>query len=209
MRACDLFRPILASGAAPDAASARPWTRLSWSGQGGSVLECETGAIPVRDMDPGHEVIANRLRAYLIDRAGKEDGRPRTLAVRAWLNPDGTVEWVSFDALKGARADADLRTILKRGNVGDAPPPEMLQPLALLAQSKEINPAAGTARRSAKYFTRVDVKDGGISAGCGEGRRIVEEKTKELIAASLSHLDVKSGWKNPIVLRFMPVIPGG
>jgi hypothetical protein len=51
--------------------------------------------------------------------------------VRAWLNPDGTVERVSFDALKDARADADLRIILKRGNIGEAPPPEMLQPLNL------------------------------------------------------------------------------
>jgi hypothetical protein len=53
------------------------------------------------------------------------------LVVRAWLNPDGTVEKVSFAALKDARADADLRTILTRGNVGEAPPPEMLQPLNL------------------------------------------------------------------------------
>jgi len=29
--------------------------------------------------------------------------------VRAWLNPDGTVEQVSFDTLKDARADVDLR----------------------------------------------------------------------------------------------------
>jgi len=41
------------------------------------------------------------------------------------------VEKVSFAALKDARADADLRTILTRGNVGEAPPPEMLQPLNL------------------------------------------------------------------------------
>lgn len=77
------------------------------------------------------EEIANRFRAYLIDRAGKQDGPPPTLVVRAWLNPDGTVERVSFDALKDGRADADLRTIPKRGNVGEAPPPEMLQPLNL------------------------------------------------------------------------------
>jgi hypothetical protein len=75
--------------------------------------------------------IANRFRAYVTDHAGKEDGPPPALVVRAWLNPDGTVERVSFDALKDARADADLRTILKRGNIGEAPPPEMLQPLNL------------------------------------------------------------------------------
>ncbi len=51
------------------------------------------------------------------------------LEVRAWLNPDGTVEKVTFPSLKNEQADNDLRTILTRGNVGEAPPPEMLQPL--------------------------------------------------------------------------------
>ena len=169
------------------------------------------------------EEIANRLRAYLIDRAGKEDEPPPTLAVRAWLNPDGTVERVSFDALKDARADADLRTILKHGNVGEAPPPEMLRPLILRFS---LNPKKITlrrerrqARRSAKYFTQEltlsmaaigRMRRGAVRAGLSRiARRIVEEKTKELIAASLSYPDVKSEWKNPIVLGFMPVIPGG
>lgn len=53
--------------------------------------------------------------------------------------------------------------------------------------------------------------------GCGEGAvraclwesvgRIAEKKTKELLAALLSYPDVKSEWKNPIPLGFMPVIP--
>ena len=76
------------------------------------------------------EEVANRFRSYLTN-AGKEEGAPPTLVVRAWLNPDGTVERVSFAALRDARADADLRTILTRGNIGEAPPPEMLQPLSL------------------------------------------------------------------------------
>jgi hypothetical protein len=75
--------------------------------------------------------VASRFRAYLTEHAGKEDGPPPTLVVKVWLNPDGTVERVSFAALKDARADADLHTILKRGNIGEAPPPEMLQPLNL------------------------------------------------------------------------------
>jgi hypothetical protein len=75
--------------------------------------------------------VASRFRAYLTEHAGREDGPPPSLVVRAWLNPDGTVERVSFTALKDPRADADLRTILTRGNVGEAPPPEMLQPLNL------------------------------------------------------------------------------
>ncbi|MBV8919445.1 hypothetical protein [Bradyrhizobium sp.] len=77
------------------------------------------------------EVVANRFRSYLREHAGKEDGPPPALEVRAWLNPDGTVERVIFPALKNAQADDDLHAILKRGNVGAAPPPEMLQPLNL------------------------------------------------------------------------------
>jgi hypothetical protein len=77
------------------------------------------------------EEVANRFRVYVTDHAGKEDGPPPTLVVKAWLNPDGTVERVTFAALKDARADTDLHTILTRGNIGEAPPPEMLQPLNL------------------------------------------------------------------------------
>jgi hypothetical protein len=77
------------------------------------------------------DAVANRFRAYVRERAGKDDGPPPTLAVRAWLNPDGTVERVSFPPLGDAQANDDLQTILKRGNVGEAPPPEMLQPLNL------------------------------------------------------------------------------
>lgn len=76
------------------------------------------------------EEVASRFRSHMIN-AGKEDGAPPTLVVRAWLNPDGTIEKVSFPALKDAQANADLRTILTRGNIGEAPPPEMLQPISL------------------------------------------------------------------------------
>ena len=77
------------------------------------------------------DAAANRFRAYVTEHAGKDGGPPETLVVRAWLNPDGTVERVSFPPLNNSQADEDLRTILKRGNIGEAPPPEMLQPLNL------------------------------------------------------------------------------
>jgi len=77
------------------------------------------------------EAVANRFRAYLKEHTGKDDGPPQTLVVKAWLNPDGAVDRVSFPPLSDAQADADLHTILKRGNVGEAPPPEMVQPLNL------------------------------------------------------------------------------
>ncbi len=75
--------------------------------------------------------VATRFRTYATEHAGKDDGLPQSLVVKAWLNPDGTVERVSFPALNDARADADLHTILTRGNIGEAPPPEMLQPINL------------------------------------------------------------------------------
>ncbi|WP_375776504.1 hypothetical protein ACE103_33490 [Bradyrhizobium sp. ma5] len=77
------------------------------------------------------ETVANRFRNWVIEHSGKENGPPPMLVVRAWLSPDGTLEHVAFPALNDAGATEDLRTILKRGNVGEAPPPEMLQPLNL------------------------------------------------------------------------------
>ena len=59
------------------------------------------------------------------------DGPPSTLTVRAWINPDGSVERVAFTAFKDEGATRDLQTILTRGNIGEAPPPEMLQPVNL------------------------------------------------------------------------------
>jgi hypothetical protein len=77
------------------------------------------------------EEVANRFRSNMIEQAGKEGGPPSSLVVRAWLNPDGTVDLVSFGSLKDVKAEADLRTILTRCNIGEAPPPEMLRPLNL------------------------------------------------------------------------------
>ena len=39
--------------------------------------------------------------------------------------------------------------------------------------------------------------------------RVVDEKTKALVTALLAYPDVKSEWKNPVALSFMPVIPIG
>jgi hypothetical protein len=77
------------------------------------------------------EAIANRFRAWLKEANGTQDGPPSSLVVKAWLNPDGTVERVSFANFKDDRATTDLRTVLTRGNIGEAPPPEMLQPINL------------------------------------------------------------------------------
>jgi transcriptional regulator with XRE-family HTH domain len=39
--------------------------------------------------------------------------------------------------------------------------------------------------------------------------RVIDERTKELLAALLAYPDVKAEWKNPMVLSAMPVIPIG
>ncbi len=77
------------------------------------------------------EAVANRFRAWLKQTSGTANGAPPSIVVKAWLNPDGSVEKVSFASFSDERATSDLRTVLTRGNVGEAPPPEMLQPINL------------------------------------------------------------------------------
>jgi len=77
------------------------------------------------------EAVANRFRAWLKETNGTANGAPTSIVVKAWLNPDGSVEKVSFAPFKDDRANSDLRAVLTRGNVGEAPPPEMLQPINL------------------------------------------------------------------------------
>lgn len=74
---------------------------------------------------------AARFRTYLKIHAGTSDGPPSSLTVRTWVNPDGSVARVSFPALTDPVATKDLHTILTRGNIGEPPPPEMVQPLNL------------------------------------------------------------------------------
>jgi len=77
------------------------------------------------------EPVAARFRVYLKAAAGTSDGPPASLMVRAWVNADGTIARVAFPAFGDAGATDDLRTILMHGNIGEPPPPDMLQPLHL------------------------------------------------------------------------------
>jgi hypothetical protein len=52
------------------------------------------------------DAVAVRFRAYLKIHRGASDGPPAVLTVKAWLNPDGTVERVSFAAFWRFRCDA-------------------------------------------------------------------------------------------------------
>lgn len=77
------------------------------------------------------ETVANRFRAWVKTAGATDKAAPSSLVVKAWLNPDGTVERVAFAPLSDERAGSDLRTILTRGNIGEPPPPEMIQPINL------------------------------------------------------------------------------
>jgi len=74
---------------------------------------------------------AARFRVYVKAHMGREDGPPPVLTVKVWVNPDGSIARVSFAEFKDKGATDDLRAILMRGNVGEPPPSDMLQPLNL------------------------------------------------------------------------------
>lgn len=77
------------------------------------------------------EPLANRFRVWLTETPASGGAPPVSTVVRVWLNADGTVSQVSFPGLGNGQADDDLRTILMRGNIGQTPPADMLQPLHL------------------------------------------------------------------------------
>ena len=74
---------------------------------------------------------AARFRIYVKVHMGRPDGPPPVLDVKAWINPDGSVARVSFPEFGDRGANEDLRAILKSGNIGERPPPDMLQPVNL------------------------------------------------------------------------------
>lgn len=74
--------------------------------------------------------VAARFHAFLEDAALSARERPPTdLIVKAWFDAGGHVTRVEFDSLGRAQSDADLRYLLKRADVGQAPPTDMRQPL--------------------------------------------------------------------------------
>lgn len=72
-----------------------------------------------------------RLSTFLLKRRGVADLPTLKLVVRTWVATDGAVERVDVGGLDDRRVRADLTSILGRGNVGMAPPADMLQPVAI------------------------------------------------------------------------------
>lgn len=75
--------------------------------------------------------VAYRFHLFLENSAVSADGPLESLVVKVWVKPDGKVEQVAFSELKDKQADEDLHNILARGDIGEPPPPDMLQPLHL------------------------------------------------------------------------------
>jgi len=75
--------------------------------------------------------VAQRFHVYLENRIINEPGPPRTLIVKVWVTRTGTVSRAEFPPLPDPQANTDLRAILERGVIGEAPPADMLQPLHL------------------------------------------------------------------------------
>ncbi len=75
--------------------------------------------------------ISARFRVYLKAQAGASDGPPDTLTVAVWIKPDGTIDRVSFPPFGDAGATKDLTKILTGAKIGEAPPPDLVQPIRL------------------------------------------------------------------------------
>jgi hypothetical protein len=75
--------------------------------------------------------VAYRFHLFLENRVVSEDAPPEALVVKVWIARDGEIQQVVFAPLKDQQANDDLHALLIGGNVGEPPPPDMLQPLQL------------------------------------------------------------------------------
>jgi hypothetical protein len=74
---------------------------------------------------------AYRFHLYLENRVINESEPPKALPVSAWIGADGAIKRIEFPSLQNKQADEDLYLILSSGNIGEAPPSDMLQPVRL------------------------------------------------------------------------------
>jgi hypothetical protein len=77
-----------------------------------------------------NETVA-RFHLFLQEKSAAADGPPENLLVKVWVAPDGKIDRIEAPSLNNQQTDADLRAILGQGDVGEAPPADMLQPLRL------------------------------------------------------------------------------
>ncbi len=89
--------------------------------------------------------ISARFRVYLTAQAGASDGPPDIVIVSVWIRSDGAINRLAFEPFRDASATKDFITILAHGKIGEAPPPDMPQPVRLKINLKlrESNPGGG------------------------------------------------------------------
>ncbi|HTH98408.1 MAG TPA: hypothetical protein VL574_13400 [Stellaceae bacterium] len=83
--------------------------------------------------------VAYRFHLFLENRTVNADAPPDQLIVKVWVAHNGKVQKIEFPSLHDAQADKDLHAILGRGNIGEAPPADMLQPIHLRLQLQMPN----------------------------------------------------------------------
>lgn len=75
---------------------------------------------------------AARLHGFLNDQVVRHPRHdPPRVILRVWLDRAGQVSRARFDLLGDSRADGDLRSLVLGLAVGNPPPPDMPQPVAL------------------------------------------------------------------------------
>lgn len=78
-----------------------------------------------------NDAVTERLHLFLEGRGDAGSGAVEAVVVKVWVQADGTIHRVEFPSLGDIQADDDLRTVLTREAIGEAPPHDMLQPLHL------------------------------------------------------------------------------
>ncbi len=84
-----------------------------------------------KDWLAADDEVAYRFHLFLANRVINEATPPDSLIVQVWIATTGKVDRIEFPPLKDPQANDDLRLILSRGNIGEPPPSDMLQPLRL------------------------------------------------------------------------------
>jgi len=113
----------------PDSAPGVPQAWMSYAQFVGRQFQAWLGA---------DDEIAFRFHKFLEDRLTDTakltptDKAPEdSVTVRAWIDDGGAVSRIEFPSLGDPSADEDLRRLLSRSRLSQAPPPDMRQPLIL------------------------------------------------------------------------------
>ncbi len=129
------FTPVQAQPSGPVSARSAPAAWMGYAKQVETQFESGLGG----DSEP-----AKRLRTYLANVPGGSGA----VAVRAWVDPHGTVSRVAFAPFLDSQANADLTNLLQSAHLGN-PPAGILLPIRLnlhIAAPSGAGDASATVR---------------------------------------------------------------